>query len=322
MLQRLRNKNVGLIGLDIRDDAVKLVTMNASHSPLASSPISSIHFSSAQLPEGAVSHGEINDRAAVIDAIVRARKAAGIGRGRVAVALPGTVVVSKSVTVEAGLSDPDLEALAWHEAGKLFPGIIDDIYLDFLLDEGSGSADEECKLHLIACRKRNVRHIMDVVKAAGLKPTVVDVDFYVLQRSIGQVDTEHHPAPSPILAVFDLHTTRSTMIVLQGDTLLHTNCEVFTLEKELFAAHYADVICQQLQLYEANTMSHPVEKCVFSGDNALLSTIISELTSRMTTEMIIADLSNVVPVESNAAVNCLDSSYLCCYGLALRDSPP
>ena len=88
-----------LLGLDISSSAVKLVELTAN----GKEGYRVERYTIEVLPKDAVSDGNIANMDGVVDAVKRAWKRLGTSTRNVAMALPGSAVITKKIIVPAGL---------------------------------------------------------------------------------------------------------------------------------------------------------------------------------------------------------------------------
>jgi type IV pilus assembly protein PilM len=116
-----------LLGLDINSSAVKMVELSAS----GKEGFRVERYTVEVLPKDAVSDGNIANLEGVVDCVKRAWKRMGTSTRNVAMALPGSAVITKKIIVPAGLRDEELEAQVESEANQYIPFAIDEVNLDY-----------------------------------------------------------------------------------------------------------------------------------------------------------------------------------------------
>ncbi|MCC7442191.1 MAG: type IV pilus assembly protein PilM [Bdellovibrionales bacterium] len=162
------------VGLSIGTSSVKLLELRK-----AGKIWKLIHFGIVQLPEDAVLNGEIINQVAVMDAIKTLVNQVKLKTKSVCSALCGPSVIIKTMTVES--SNPkELQDQVFWEAEQYIPFDMAEVVLDYHVI--SKQKDKSTVL-LVACKEAVLDQYMHCVEGAGLKPSVMDIDFFALQNA-------------------------------------------------------------------------------------------------------------------------------------------
>ncbi|MDH4320902.1 MAG: pilus assembly protein PilM [Desulfobulbaceae bacterium] len=165
------------VGLDIGSHAVKICQMARG--------VDGYHLlslGSAQLPEGAVEDGMLQNPDEVARIIAALYKDLQIKEKKVAISISGYSVIVKKINL-AVMTETELEAHIHAEAEQYIPFDIDDVYLDFQdLKTNTGNADRT-DVMLVAAKKEVVDGYLNMLRTAGLKPVIVDVDAFALENA-------------------------------------------------------------------------------------------------------------------------------------------
>jgi len=227
---QLKRKKASLLGIDISSTSVKVVELSQTDTgyrieSLAVEP----------LPANAVAEKNIQDVEAVGEALIRALKKSGTKCKLTALAVPGSSVITKTITMPASLSDSDLESQIELEADQYIPYPLEEINLDFqVLGETKGNPDTVDVL-LAASRSENVEMRTAVAEIAGLTPKLVDVEAYTIEKAA------HLFAPIPdnteqsdeedtkpfVIAVLDVGATMTSLNVIENNELIYTREQTF-----------------------------------------------------------------------------------------------
>lgn len=146
----------------------------------------------------------------------------------VAVAVAGSAVITKTIEMDAGLSDDELENQLKIEADQYIPYPLDEVAIDFEVQGPSVRNPARVNVLLAACRKENVEVREAALALAGLTARVVDVEAYALERSFGLL-TGHLASPQGQLtvAVVDIGATMTTLSVLHKGRIIYTREQLF-----------------------------------------------------------------------------------------------
>jgi type IV pilus assembly protein PilM len=175
-----------LLGLDISSSAVKLVELTAN----GKEGYRVERYTVEVLPKDAVSDGNIANMDGVVDAVKRAWKRLGTSTRHVAMALPGSAVITKKILVPAGLRDDQLEIQVESEANQYIPFAIDEVNLDFQVLGPAPSVPDELEVLIAASKKERVEDRVAVADAAGLKAVVVDVEPFAALAAFGLIERQ------------------------------------------------------------------------------------------------------------------------------------
>jgi type IV pilus assembly protein PilM len=124
--------------------------------------------------------GTIMDQGAVVDAIKQLWSRLKLKQKEVAIAIAGHSVIIKKISVPAMKPD-ELAQNIKSEAEHHIPFGKDDVEIDYHVTNAQNSAGQT-ELLLVAAKKETVADYIQVVKDAGLTPTVVDVAAFAGQN--------------------------------------------------------------------------------------------------------------------------------------------
>jgi len=167
-----------VVGLDIGSHAIKVCQLT----PADDGRHRLICLGSALLPEGAVEDGMLQmpeEVARIISALFKDLKIKG---KKVAISISGYSVIVKKINL-AVMSDTELEAHIQSEAEQYIPFDIDDVYLDYQDLKTNSEEEDRTDVMLVAAKKEVVDGYLDMLRSAGLKPVIVDVDAFALENA-------------------------------------------------------------------------------------------------------------------------------------------
>ena len=205
-----------VIGLDLSANAIKILQLNSS-----TSPISVENFAISPLPPGAIIKDEIKDPSVIATTLKNLMKQSGIKTKAVALAIPRSAAIIKNLTIDARLNSAEIEDRAWLEAQRLFPDLVQDIYLDFSVVGPSPQDASQLDMILVACRKEQLQPYLEVVQQSGLVAQLVDVNCYALERALGQAIKADNSLET--VALLNLNFGLSSLIVLHEGQLIYAH---------------------------------------------------------------------------------------------------
>jgi type IV pilus assembly protein PilM len=213
----LSKKKAPLVGLDISTSGVRLVEL----ADVGKDGFRVEHCASEALPRGAVTDGNIENIDQVVEAIRQVLRKSGTRAKQVALGMPSASVITRKIVLPAGLSEDELELQVENEANQYIPFALDEVSLDFDVIGPAQNAPGDVEVLLAASRKEKVEDRVAVAEAAGLKPTVMDIESHaaraVLDRIMLRMPQGGH---GRIVALFQIgsHITHIS-VLLDGEPL-------------------------------------------------------------------------------------------------------
>ncbi len=165
------------VGLDIGSHSIKVCQMARIDDGYRLQSLGS-----AQLPEGAVEDGMLQNPEEVARIVSALFKDLKIKEKKVAISISGYSVIVKKINL-AVMTDEELEAHIQSEAEQYIPFDIEDVYLDFQDLKTNTEAEDRTDVMLVAAKKEVVDGYLDMLRTAGLKPVIVDVDAFALENA-------------------------------------------------------------------------------------------------------------------------------------------
>ncbi|MDH5298150.1 MAG: pilus assembly protein PilM, partial [Desulfobulbaceae bacterium] len=166
-----------VVGLDIGAHAVKICEMITVDDGYRLQSLGS-----ARLPEGAVEDGMMQNPEEVSRIIAALYKDLKIKEKKVGISISGYSVIVKKINL-AVMTDKELDAHIHSEAEQYIPFDIDDVYLDYQDLKTNTEDEDRTDVMLVAAKKEVVDGYLDMLRAAGLKPVIVDVDAFALENA-------------------------------------------------------------------------------------------------------------------------------------------
>lgn len=225
MFQLKRNKP-RILGIDISSTSIKLVELAKTDKgyrveSLAVEP----------LPANAVVEKNIQDVEAVGETLQKALKKSGSKCKFTAVAVAGSAVITKIITMPSTLTENDMEMQIELEADQYIPYPLEEINLDFQILGPTKGNPETVDVLLAASRSENVELRTAATSIAGLVTKIVDIEAYTIENAarllapneLRNAD-EEHPF---VLAVIDIGATMTSLNVMENGDLIYTREQAF-----------------------------------------------------------------------------------------------
>jgi len=219
----LGGKKPAVLGLDISSTAVKLLELSSHGDKYRVES-----YAVEPLPPNSVVEKSISDVEAVGEAI---RRAVSRSRSKVklaSVAVAGSAVITKTITMMSNLSELDMEAQINAEADQYIPYPLDEINLDFEMLGPNEKNPDLVDVLLAASRSENVDTRVAAVEMGDLKAKIVDVEAFAMENAFSLIA---HQMPDHgkdmTIAVIDVGATMTTLNVLHDLKSIYTREQVF-----------------------------------------------------------------------------------------------
>lgn len=187
-----------------------------------------------RLPPGAVLDGAVGLIEPVSEVIANVLRRSGSKRSHAAVAVPGSQVISRQISMPVAFTDADIEQQITLESDQFIPYPLDDVYFDFAVLGPNVRNPQTADVLLIVARNEIVDRRVDALAAAGLAAAVVDVEAYALESAF-QLIAPGLPraARDGITAMVDVGGSSTTLNVLQKGSTVFTREQSFGGEQLL-----------------------------------------------------------------------------------------
>ena len=208
MVSKLRGRvlTTRVVGIDIGTSGVRAVEIGGA---ATGKPVI-LHYLEEPLPVGAVTRGEVVDKAAVVEVLERIWKIGGFTSREVVLGVGNHRVVARDLSVPSMSTRRLRESLPF-QVGDLISMPVADALLDFYpISEtpGEGETGPQTNGLLIAALKEGVLANVTAARSAGL--TAIDVDLipFALSRAI-----HHGTATDAVIAEIDVGASSTSIVV-------------------------------------------------------------------------------------------------------------
>lgn len=223
MFQLFNRTAAPLIGLDISSTSVKLLELGQSGNRYRVES-----YAVVPLPQNAVEEKNIADVDAVGAAIKRAVSRAGTRTKNAAVAVAGSAVITKVITMPANLSDDELADQIQLEADQYIPYPREEVNLDFEVIGPSEKQEGTVDVLLAASRSENVDVRVAALELGGLSARIVDVEAFAMEAAFSLLASQlPDNGVGKTIAVIDVGATMTTLSVSHDFKVIYTREQVF-----------------------------------------------------------------------------------------------
>ncbi len=218
-----KKKSAPILGIDISATAIKLLELSRSGSKYRVES-----YAVEALPPNSVSEKNINEIEVVGEAVAKAVKKAGTKTKNAAVAVAGSSVITKIITMPSGLSDDDLENQIQVEADQYIPFPLDEVAMDFEVIGESEESPDRVDVLLAASRSEIVDNVVAAIELGGLTAKVVDIESFAIENAIGLIaDNFNDESSTEVIAVADVGSNVTTFSVVENMKTIYSREESF-----------------------------------------------------------------------------------------------
>lgn len=263
-----------LLGLDIGSSAIKLVQMKEINGKYILQK-----FGMKPLEPEVIVDGTVMDAGRVVTAIKELLSEMNIKLKHVAISVSGHSVIVKKISLPP-MADDELDSEVKLAAEQYIPFDLNEVNLDFhiLPSEPGDDGQSQMSLLLVAAKKDKVNEMSELVRGAGLIPTVLDVDAFAIENMYG---ANYETANGDVVGLVNIGASVMNINILKDGTSL------FTRDIAVGGSGYSEAIQRELgvSFEEAESMkkSHrPTDSnaeaiaTVLDGVNAEVSSEIAK----------------------------------------------
>lgn len=340
-----------MLGLDISSSAVKLLELSKSGEHYRVE-----RYAVEPLPQNAVVENAITDVDQVGQVVGRVVKRSGSKTRSAAVAVSSSHVITKIITMPAGLREQELESQIEMEADHYIPYPLEEVNLDFeVLGPSEANANED-EVLIAACRKEIVDDYIAVIERPGLTPEIIDVDAFAMESAYSLI-AQQLPGGGmeKSVAILDFGATTTHMNVMHNNRSVYTRDHAFggkQLTEEIQRRYglsyeeaglakkvgglpdnyqtdilqpFMEAMCQEtmraLQFFYSSTPFNSVDQILLAGGCAQIPGIDELIANRINVPATIANPFSSMSLASRIKAQALAtdaSSLMVACGLAMR----
>jgi type IV pilus assembly protein PilM len=346
-----RSKKQSLLGIDISSAAVKLLEFSKSGSRYKVE-----HYGVAPLPPDVVVDRHVADIGVLADALSAVVKQSGTKTKDVAVAVAGSSVITKVISMPDGMNEKEMAEQIEIEADQYIPYSLDEVNIDYSIQGPADDKPDMVDVLLAASRRENVEDRVAALETAGLKPMIVDVEAYTMENAITLLE-EQIPGYDldRAIAIIDIGATMTTFHALYKGRIIYTREQGFggkQLTEEIQRRYglsyeeaglakkhgglpdnyisevldpFKDAMAQQIgrafQFFASSSVHRPLEQIVLAGGCASISQIDRDIQKQLKLPTVVANPFLNMSVSNKVTSQSLTNdapTLMIAAGLALR----
>ncbi|MDD9301538.1 MAG: type IV pilus assembly protein PilM [Desulfobacter sp.] len=197
-----------LVGLDIGSAFIKVAELK-----MGKKGNTLKKFGIAPVPSGAIDEGRIVDMQGLAKVIRSLFKSQKIKEKNVAISTGGHSVVIKTISTPK-ISDKELHKTIRTEAEQYIPYDIDDVNIDYQILGESEFSPDQMNVLLVAVKKDLVAEYIELIRMAGLNPSIIDVDAFALQNIYETLPDEN---PEFVTLLVDVGASKTSLNILKDN---------------------------------------------------------------------------------------------------------
>lgn len=221
---RFGKKPTTMLGIDITTTVVKLLELSRDENH-------HYHVESymvAPLPRDAVVDKQLTNVQTIGDAIKRVVQRSGTHLKQAAVAVGGSSVIAKQITLPAGLSDDEMVEQIMIEAEQYIPYGIDEVNFDFEVLGQNEVEPDRVNVLLAASRRENVEDRVSALEIGGLKAKVVDIESFAIENAFVFLTNQlPYPIENKTIVIIEIGANLTTLHVLYNSRAIYTREQNF-----------------------------------------------------------------------------------------------
>ena len=135
--------------------------------------------------------------------------------------------ITKTIEMNAALTDSEMENQIVVEADQYIPYPLDEVSIDFERQDLSERNTELLEVLLAACRRENVDTRVTVMGLSGLTAKVVEIEAYTIERVYTLLAEQIGSDEDQTEAIADIGSMMTTLNVILHDKTIYTQEQTF-----------------------------------------------------------------------------------------------
>lgn len=245
-----------MLGIDIGSYSVKAAVVKKSGR--GSATIEQI--ASEILPEEA--RGGVADIATLRRVVSNLIKRVGRGQNKVALSVPTSSVILKTIDVDAGLSDSMLEGEIQMNLVNFVPFPLEQVYSDFINLGRSEKNPDKDEVFVAASRRDVVDKVASAVNVKSIRKKEVEVEAFALGQVLEQIKGKNY---REAYAIIDIGYQSTVISIFKNGNML------FNREQQIGGYHLTEAVAEAtgVTLAEAEntklTNFHSIPEAIING---------------------------------------------------------
>lgn len=311
----LRKKPFSSIGLDINSQYIRILGITTSDSCYKIT-----HFFKNELPKEAVIRDEIKNIKLVENELKKIRKTCKKIK-KVAISISNHLIFNKKIAINRQLNEIEREVFIQHNLKKQFPEINESLNFDFntTIDPPQKETDKnEINLWVTATQSKHIKNKINIIKASGLTPIIVDIDHYALARaaiSLGSNKNNHD-----LIGLLNIERNTLNFIVINAQQIIYSKNKFFNLKENQDSL--ITIMLQLLIFFTTSIPNKKLNKLLISGSLEKKESIAEQIETVTNIKTQIASITEELEVSNHLDKDeffNISQEFLLCHGLAIHN---
>jgi type IV pilus assembly protein PilM len=263
------SRRTGYLVLDIGSSSVKLAeVVHEASGPRVTA------LAMTPLGATAIQSNVIQDDVPVIDAIKTLLDATRSQSTQVITAVPGPAVIVKKVVLPAQ-SGQAIDSAVLNEASHLIPDSLDNVNLDYQVIDAIEDGNK-MEVLVVAVKRDIINSYTAAIRAAGLEPVLVDVDYFALEN---MYELNYEQVSDSPVALVNIGARYSSINILKNGR------STFTGDVPVGGAEFTDSLVRQLGISPEDAERVKRGQTLEGVDRQTTDPILSSVTEFITEEI-------------------------------------
>jgi type IV pilus assembly protein PilM len=266
-------RNKQLLGLDIGSSAIKVVQIKEVNGKYFLQK-----FGMKPLEPEVIVDGTVMDAGRVVMAIKELLKETNIKLKNAAISVSGHSVIVKKISLPS-MGDDELESEVKAAAEQYIPFDINEVNLDFHVlrpSEPSDEAQPQMSLLLVAAKKDKVNEMTELVRGAGLIPTVLDIDAFAIENMYG---VNYEGDNGDVVGLVNIGASVMNINILKDGSSL------FTRDIAVGGSGYSEAIQRELGVTFEEAESIKKSHCATDSNAAAVAAVLDGVNAEVSSEI-------------------------------------
>ncbi len=212
-----------VVGIDIGSTSIKLMQVGRNGNAIVIE-----NFAIQPLEPGWIVEKNIINREKVIEGLIAITKKSGITTRKVCAAVSSSMVITKVLKMSSDLSDKEIGNEIEIDSDKYIPYPLSEVNLDYCTMGPIEGSEGMINVLLAASKSDNIELISTLLKEAGLKPSIIDVDSFAMMRAFESVSKKlPGQGKDKLIALFDIGATLTTLTIFDNDRVVYSREQAF-----------------------------------------------------------------------------------------------
>ncbi|MDD4982750.1 MAG: type IV pilus assembly protein PilM [Candidatus Portnoybacteria bacterium] len=297
----LPNSSIHGFGIDLSDLSIKIIDLKkkGGNFELAS-------FGRQEIPAGLIENGEIKkeeELIALIKKSVKEVKGRGLKSDYCIVSLPETESFVRLVHLPLMKKEEMAEAIKWEIEANI-PLSLPEIYYDWrVIETAAGARQDYLDILIGVLPQRTVDPYLSVLKKAGLKPFVFEIESLAIARALVPGGCCDKP-----LLIIDVGAKRTSLAIFSGQTVY------FTASLPISNSSIVETMSEKLNIDQEKAKQIKIEQGLdYKNPGSLTLRALAPLMDETTKKIkdYIDYYQEHLPAAPNAQSNKISSALLC-----------